>query len=274
MIRCGLAPSVLRADGAIFIPGVPAMRAAAFTLAVALLADSESHAQRRYIESPAAPPYREGMRLLADEHWTDAADLFERAIDLDSKYALAFYGLGRARIGQKQYVAAVSALERCAALYREFAAGGVSQQMTIAQRRQDQILELREHLRAMQSGPQTVARQAESERVLDLIRDLERAMHEGITDIAVRVPAFVSLSLGSAHFRRGSMTDAEREYRNAIKANPRMGEAHNNLAVVLLLTGRPLDAEKSVKDAEKNGFRVPTAVKDDIKRAKAAAQSS
>ena len=64
------------------------------------------------------------------------------------------------------------------------------------------------------------------------------------------------------------MAEAEREYRNALKANPKMGEAHNNLAVVLLLTGRPRDAEKSVKDAEKHGFRVPSAVKDDIKKAK------
>ena len=32
------------------------------------------------------------------------------------------------------------------------------------------------------------------------------------------------------------------------------------LAVVLLLTGRPHDAEKSVRDAERHGFRVPAAV--------------
>lgn len=250
------------------------MRAAACAFIVALLASSSLHAQRRFIESPAAPLYREGMKLLADEHWAEAAGLFERSIDLDAQYALAFYGLGRARIGQKQYVAAVSALERCAALYRDFAAGSTTQKMSLSQRRQDQILELRDHLRMLQSGPQTIARQAEAERILELIRDLERAMHEGITDISVRVPAFVSLSLGSAHFRRGAMGEAEREYRNAIKANPKMGEAHNNLAVVLLLTGRPEEAEKRVKEAEKRGFRVPSAVKDDIKRAKAAAQSS
>jgi tetratricopeptide (TPR) repeat protein len=214
------------------------------------------------------------MKLLADEYWAEAAKLFEQAIDLDSQYALAFYGLGRARMGQKQYVAAVGALERCGALYLQHAASGTTQRMDTAQVRRDQIVELRDHLRAIQSGPQNIRRQAEAERVMDMIRDLERAMHDGMADVTVRVPAFVSLSLGSAHFRRGSMEDAEREYRNAIKANPRMGEAHNNLAVVLLLTGRPLEAEKSVKEAEKHGFRVPSAVKDDIKRAKAAAQSS
>lgn len=262
------APSSLAGLAGPFSFWGPTMRAAAFAVAFALLAGYTVHAQRRFIESPAAPLYREGMRLLADEYWREAADRFERAIDLDAKYPLAFYGLGRARIGQKQYVAAVSALERCAALYREQAAGNSSEQMTIAQRRRDQIVELRDQLRYFQSGPQTVNRQAEAERILDMIRDLERDMHSGMSDFSVQVPAFVSLSLGSAYFRKGSMPDAEREYRNAITANPKFGEAHNNLAVVLLMTGRPHEAEKSVKDAEKNRFRVHSQLKDDIKRAK------
>jgi tetratricopeptide (TPR) repeat protein len=252
------------------------MRAAAFSLIAALLAGSAAQAQMRHtrdprrLESPAVAPYREGMKLLADEHWTEAAQLFEQAIDLDTQYALAFYGLGRARMGQKQYAAAVSALERCAAVYLEQAAVVTTQRMSLGQSKRDQILELRDYLRTIQSGPQTIARQAEAERIMIMIQDLEQTMNDGMRDLIVRVPAFVSLSLGSAHFRRGAMPEAEREYRNAIKANPKMGEAHNNLAVVLLLTGRPLDAEKSVKDAEKNGFRVPSAVKEDIKRAKAA----
>jgi tetratricopeptide (TPR) repeat protein len=255
------------------------MRAAAFSLIVALLAALPAHAQvrrpsdRRFIESPAAQPYREGMKLLADEHWAEAARYFEQAIDVDSQYALAFYGLGRARMGQKQYVAAVNALERCAALYAQQVADTTSQRMSSAQLRRDQVIELREALRTIQSGPQSLQRQAEAERIADMIRDLERDLNEGVTNVMVRVPAFVSLSLGSAHFRRGSMAEAEREYRNALKSNPRMGEAHNNLAVVLLLTGRPQEAEKSVKDAERHGFRVPSAVKDDIRRAKAAQSS-
>lgn len=244
------------------------MRAAAFVLALAVVVEVPLLAQQRYIESPAAPPYREGMRLLSAEHWAEAAALFERAIDLDERYPLAFYGLGRARIGEKQYVAAVGALERCAALYLEQAAGSAAQQMDLVRRRQDQIHELQDQVRELMSGPQSAARQMQAERVRDQIEDLERSMHDGIGDMTLRVPAFVLLSLGSAQFRRGSMADAEREYRKAIASNPKMGEAHNNLAVVLLMTGRPLEAEKSVKDAEKYGFRVHPQVKADIKNAK------
>jgi tetratricopeptide (TPR) repeat protein len=244
------------------------MRAAAPILLVTLLAGPTLHAaQRRYIESPAAPIFREGMKLLSAEHWREAADAFEQAIDLDDQYALAFYGLGRARIGEKQYVAAVHALERCAALFISQAAERTSQQMGTAQRRQDQILELREHLRYLQSGPQSARRQLQAEQIQQNIQDLELAMRDGIGDMTLRVPAFVSLSLGSAHFRRGSMADAEREYRNALKANPKMGEAHNNLAVVLLMTDRPEEARKSIKDAERHGYRVNPRLKEDIQTA-------
>src|SRR5436189_268789 len=51
-------------------------------------------------------------------------------------------------------------------------------------------------------------------------------------------PAFVSLALGSAYFRLGRMSEAEREYKATINTDPKAGEAHNNLAVVYMLTGR------------------------------------
>jgi tetratricopeptide (TPR) repeat protein len=239
----------------------------AASMVLVLLAASGGAQPRRYVESPAAPPYREGMKLLSNEHWDDAAQLFERAIDLDGEYALAFYGLGRARIGQKHYVAAVSALERCAALYVQQASANASQKMNLAQRRQDQILELRDQIRDLTTGPPNARRQLQAQQIQDQIQDLEHAMRDDIGDITMRVPAFVSLSLGSAHFRKGSMADAEREYRNALKANPRMGEAHNNLAVVLLMTDRPTEAEKSLKQAERYGYRVSAALKADIRQA-------
>ena len=58
------------------------------------------------------------------------------------------------------------------------------------------------------------------------------------------VPSFVSLALGSAFFRLGRLADAEREYKATIAADPKTGEAHSNLAVVYLQTGRFDDAEK------------------------------
>jgi tetratricopeptide (TPR) repeat protein len=223
--------------------------------------------QRRYVESPAVPLYRDGMRLLTDEHWREAADTFERAIDADENYALAFYGLGRARIGEKQYVAAVAALERCRAMYLDEAGQRVSRDMDQTQRRRDRILELRDYQRQLMSGPQRASTQLLAQQIQDQIADLEFAMRDGIGDLTLRIPAFVSLSLGSAYFRRGSMEEAERAYRDALRANPRMGEAHNNLAVVLLLTGRAAEADKSIRAAERHGVKVSPQLKRDIRDA-------
>ncbi len=45
------------------------------------------------------------------------------------------------------------------------------------------------------------------------------------------------MALGSAYFRNGTLPDAEREYREALKIDSQVGEAHNNLAVVCLRRG-------------------------------------
>ena len=84
--------------------------------------------------------------------------------------------------------------------------------------------------------------------------------------ISSSVPPFVSLALGSAYFRTGRMPEAEKEYKAAIDADAKMGEAHSNLAALYLQTGRIDEAEKSVKAAEKAGFKVNPALKDEIKK--------
>ena len=46
------------------------------------------------------------------------------------------------------------------------------------------------------------------------------------------------------------------EYKAALAVNPKFGEAHSNLAVVYLMSGRYEQAEEEVQAAEKAGVRV------------------
>ena len=62
---------------------------------------------------------------------------------------------------------------------------------------------------------------------------------------------------------------AEFEWKAALEVNPKLGEAHNNLAVVYLQTGRFAEAEAAIKAAEKAGFRVNPQLKEDVRKAKA-----
>ena len=68
-------------------------------------------------------------------------------------------------------------------------------------------------------------------------------------------PTYISVALGSAYFRTNAFADAEREWRAALQVDPKLGEAHNNLAVVLMLTGRFDEAEREVDLAEKSGHK-------------------
>ena len=84
-----------------------------------------------------------------------------------------------------------------------------------------------------------------------------------------RPPAEALLSLGSAFFRNGDREQAEFEWKAAVEVNPKLGEAHNNLAVIYLQTGRFAEAEAAIKAAEKAGFRVNPQLKEDVRKAKA-----
>jgi len=82
-------------------------------------------------------------------------------------------------------------------------------------------------------------------------------------DGAVEPPAEFSLALGSAYLRKGSIVEAERAYREALKLRPKYGEAHNNLAVICIKRGDYEEAYTHVKAAQKAGFKVhPQLVKD------------
>jgi len=84
------------------------------------------------------------------------------------------------------------------------------------------------------------------------------------------MPAEFPLALGSAYFRQQKLQEAKAEYEEATRLNPKLGAAHNNLAVIYLLTGLPAEAETELSRAEKTGFAVNPRLKEDIKKAKAA----
>jgi tetratricopeptide (TPR) repeat protein len=214
-------------------------------------------------------PYRAGLEYLKAEDWDKAVAEFRSAVELDPGFEMAYYGLGRAHMGLKAYGEAIGALAKCRDLYAAHAGQRFTNTQEAQRYRKDQMLELDEIIRQYQSGPQS-ARTSETLRQLnERKRQLQETINRG-TNLTIEnsVPAYVSLSLGSAYFRIGRMTDAEREYKATIAADPKTGEAHSNLAVVYLETGRYDDAEKAVKAAEKTGLKVHPGLKEDIRKRK------
>ena len=144
-------------------------------------------------------------------------------------------------------------------------AGLMAQNDTLTdQRRDDEIRELRDSIRDIQSGRIKLAtgRDAMVARLEHRISELDRMRQRGVT--AYETPAEVSLALGSAYFRAGDLVSAEREWKAATAVNGKLGEAHNNLAALYAMTGRRQEAEEAVKQAERAGFHVNPQLKSDI----------
>lgn len=213
--------------------------------------------------------YQIGMEHMRDEAYRSAIEAFSEAITIDETHALAHYMIGRAEMARQNYEAALAPILRARDLLQKEA----NQQFTTraeAERhwrtRLTEIDAMLNRLRGIRNPNQ---------QVLDQIRQFEEMKRQiqstqRSTDLTgLAVPGFVLVSLGSTYFHLNKWADAEDMFRAALEVDPRLGEAHNNLAVVCMETGRYDEAERYVRSAEKIGFRIPQGLKDEIKRRKA-----
>ncbi len=219
---------------------------------------------------------RAGWSRVDAKAFEDAAREFEAALQIHPEYADALYGLGKARMALKQYGAAASALERCRDSYARQGTQEEEQRLLATRARENQLAELRRRLADLEGpvpvsptgrggGPST---SADVLAIKHQIRELQGLRDPGPTTGApAPVPAFVSLALGSAYFRLTRLPDADREFRAAIAVQPKFGEAHSNLALVCLLTGKALEAQEHVRIAEEAQFKVNPELKRQIRDA-------
>ena len=245
------------------------MRRLTLVVVILLVASALASAQRLARPNPeterANSHYLIGLQHLQHEAWEDAVREFQAAIDIDPNFKLAYYGEGRAYMPMRRYVDAIKAYAACRDLY--VAAGGqkFTNQLDAQRMRQDEVLALRELIRISGSGPQTIQAQNTQRQLENRLQTLQDTINRGYNiSFQSEVPAFVSVALGSAYFRAERLVDAEREYKAAIDADDKAGEAHNNLAVVYMLTDRLAESEREMKLAEKSGFRVRSEFKQDL----------
>lgn len=214
--------------------------------------------------------YHAGLEKMRAETFEEAAREFRTAVRLDPLFVMAYYNLGQARMSLHHYPDAVQAFLDCREAHHKVAALQQTNQALADQRRDQEIQDLEDSIRLFQSGRVKTTDQHMVLRFEGRLQQLRTERRRGVT--SMETPAEFSLALGSAYFRSGKPADAEREYREAIKVNSKLGEAHNNLAVICFLTGRLDEAEKEMKAAEKSGFSVNPRFKADLKKAEKAAR--
>jgi len=221
---------------------------------------------------------RTGWARLDAKNFEGAAAEFEAALQIHPEYADALHGLGKARMALKQYEAAVRALERCRDSYAHAGTEDAEHRLLANRARESQLTNLRRRLADLEGhsaiGTATAAGRGapsgstEVQEVKQQIRALQGERESGpVSGQPGPVPSFVSLALGSAYFRVERLADAEREFRAAIAVDPKFGEAHSNLALVCLLTGRAAEAQDHVRIAEEAKFQVNPELKRQIRAA-------
>jgi tetratricopeptide (TPR) repeat protein len=242
-----------------------------FTLMIALtamaLAPSDVEAQIADDTSrrEALQHYRAGQEFLSSEQFEKAADAFQKSIAKDSLMALAHYGLGQSYMALRRYASAVVAFQGCREAYRRIHSLEQTHRIDTERMRREEILALNDSLRQISSG-RVAVNPVVRNRMESTLRDLERDQNRNTPGGEFKAPAQVSLALGSAYFRNNDTMNAEREWKAAVDANPKLGEAHNNLAALYAVSGRKQEAEAAVRAAEQAGFRVHPQLKEDIRR--------
>jgi tetratricopeptide (TPR) repeat protein len=205
--------------------------------------------------------FRAGQEQYARERFEPAAEQFRLAAGRDPLLDLAHYSLGQAYMQLGRFTEAADAYKACIEAERTLHALAESNQFAAERRRDDDIRELKEIIDRLASDPKT----AKSPRILQLqgrVEDLQR--QRTVVGSPFHPPAEVLLALGSAYFRGGLFEQAEFEWQAAVAANPKLGEAHNNLAALYMRAGRLDEAAASLSRAEQAGFRVNPQFKQDL----------
>jgi Flp pilus assembly protein TadD len=206
-----------------------------------------------------------GQEALAVERFEEAEREFRAAIRLNPRLEFAHYGLGQVFMATKRYDHAVDAFVSCRNLFQLNVADESGERLAYERRLDDQIESLRDELRALQSGRIRSSSPGGADRVRTELTQLERLRGRSREPVG-GMPPFILTALGSAYFRTGAFADAEREWRQAAAVDPGIGEIHNNLAVVCMLTGRLDEAERELDLAEKAGFKVNPQLRADLKK--------
>jgi tetratricopeptide (TPR) repeat protein len=214
--------------------------------------------------------YRAGQDALRTEKYEVAEREFQSSIKLDPAYELPRYGLGQTYMAMKRFPDAITAFQRCSDVIHANYAADATDDVKFQRRIDDQLKELEDQKRLYQSPGRSTSSSMARQYVQQLdvqIGTLKEARHRPTTSGDAPTPAWLSLALGSAYFRANDTANAEQEYRQAIAVNPKLGEAHSNLAVLCLMSGRAKEAQDEIDAAEKAGFAVNPQLKADVRAA-------
>jgi tetratricopeptide (TPR) repeat protein len=242
------------------------MKRSLLFLMIAVVGSSSTHALQlsERDQHAASQHFKHGMESLLGEKYDVAETEFKAAVAIDPLYDAAFYGLGQVYMATRRYPDALKAYLESREAFKKATAAEVLAGTESDRRLRDQIDALKDNERNMMRLGTGNSAANTIDQIRAQIQQLESRKSRRSGAAPPPVPAGLSMAIGSAYFRLNDVANAEKEYKAAVEVNPNFGEAHSNLAVVYLVTGRAAEAEIEVKAAEKAGFRMNPKLKEDI----------
>jgi superkiller protein 3 len=242
--------------------------AAAFACSAAAVAQQGTAKNATPEAKEATRHYQQGWEAMHAERYSEAVVEFQKTIDLNPDYAEAYYSLGRAHMGTRDFTKAIAAYQKSREVYQTLGGQQFSNELDYKRHLEDRILEVQTAINQARQTTSGAGAQSRSLYVRELqnkLTELQQAHDRSINvSVDTTVPFYVPMSLGAAYFRNNQFADAEKEYKTALDANSGSGETHNNLAVLYLLTDRAELAQSEIKAAEQTGFKVNPALKEDV----------
>jgi hypothetical protein len=108
---------------------------------------SPAFAQYNPPTAPRRAPEPPGWDYMRRSHGTRPPRPSRQRIDIDPTFEVPYYGLGRADLALKQYVAAIAALAKCRELYQAQVGRQFANAQEAQRYRQDRITEIDEQIR-------------------------------------------------------------------------------------------------------------------------------
>jgi Tfp pilus assembly protein PilF len=216
---------------------------------------------RQYRE--ALPHYDKAVRAFSRKDFESARSELDKAVAIMPQYSYAHLLLAKSWYMSKRFDEALSSIERAETAWREFAGVVADAQAAAGDALIRRRRNLRDQISALQDDLRQAATPQERERIQTYmgtlqheIDDIDRQQaQQGPAEIAV-LPAEYSFVHGNVLLRMNRLIDAEPQYQRAIEANPKYGEAFNNLASLYYQAGRLEEARQVLETARSRNLPI------------------
>lgn len=207
--------------------------------------------------------YIKARKLFLNEKYTKAEKLLEKCIEIYPQHANAHYLLAQIDYKRGEFSEALESIEKAKSHFEDFI------NMHIWFKKQN-LKNLAESMDQLQSELEFKQLEGRIENIRNALADTSVQIKEAREDYTNFVASTEKMRAdyyyihGNIFFKMKDYTKAVAQYSEAIKINPKHGNAYNNLAIIYFSAKQYQKALDFLNQAESHGVKVNPKLKEDI----------